>query len=135
RPEISEWGLEGNYSEGDNYTVWADVFDGQSGVENVSASVTNPLSRETMYLMSFNGTVWRVAVPGFNRNGTWRIRVVAYDWAMNVAQTYQEIIEYSSIGPGTFDPTITMPYVVLASAVTMVIAIALATLYDRKQRH
>jgi hypothetical protein len=134
RPEISAWGLEGNYSHGHNFTVWADVIDAKSGIENVSAVVLNPFNKEAKYLMSYNGSTWAVEVPGFIHNGTYRIQVVSYDWGMNVASTYFEIIEYSSSGPFILDPTATMPLVIATSVAAMVIVSILALMFDKKYR-
>ncbi|NHJ14831.1 MAG: hypothetical protein EAX95_14215 [Candidatus Thorarchaeota archaeon] len=134
RPTISDWGLEGNYTGGESYRAWASVDDTPSGVENVSIIIRDPNNFIVEPLLQENGTHWVVDLPGLSLNGTYRFWIESYDWGMNVATSYQRIVEYSSVPPSVVDPSETFLVVVVSSALFAVVTITLSFIYDRRRK-
>jgi hypothetical protein len=133
RPVISTWGIEGNISQGEPYRVWASVEDNMAGVENVSVIVRNPNYFVVKPLLNQNGTHWVVDLPALSINGTWEFWIESYDWAMNVASSFSQTVDYSSIPVRTIDPSETLVVVVASSVGIAAVTIVLALLYDRRR--
>ena len=131
RPEVSEWGLTGNYDQGGAFTAWANVSDNDSGVKNVTF-VIDPF--EDYHPMTFNGSFYEVFVAPLEVNYTYSVWIEAFDNASNRATTYVRIIDLTIGNYTPFDQTVTMPVVVGSSLALMAGAISLAYVYDKRQK-
>lgn len=131
-PSIYGWGTEGEPELGQGFDVWANVSDEDSGVRNVTVEVTGP-NMTLSDLMPFNGTLYSGSVPAFPNSGEFRVRVRAYDIANNTQTSYRITIVYEAEAGPAFDPTVTMPAVVLSSVGLMIGVTVLALIYDRRR--
>ncbi|MFX1369473.1 MAG: hypothetical protein ACFFAY_12815, partial [Promethearchaeota archaeon] len=84
-------------------------------------------------LLHENGTHWVIDLPPLSINGTWEFWIESYDWAMNVASSFSQSIDYSSVLPRTIDPSETLLVAVVSSAGLAAATVVLAVLYDRRR--
>ncbi len=132
RPDVWDWGIEGDPLLGQGFDVWANVSDRDSDLRNVSVQVSGP-NMTLNSLMTFNGTFYTESVPAFPNDGLFTVYILAYDMT-NRSRT-REIVyfEYEEDPIIPIDPTITMPFVVGSSIGLIVLVIGFAIFYDRKR--
>nr|KXH73144.1 MAG: hypothetical protein AM325_08045 [Candidatus Thorarchaeota archaeon SMTZ1-45] len=130
-PDIWEWGIEGEPELGQGFDVWANVSDQDDDLKNVTVQVIGP-NMTINNLMTFNGTFYTGFVPAFPNDGTFSVRIRAYDLENNTRTSTLVYIDFESNPTPTIDPSVTMPIVVGSSVGFMVFVVGLALLYDRR---
>jgi hypothetical protein len=136
--DIHAWGIEGEPELGNGFDVWANVSvdsvlnDDDPGLRNVTVQVSGP-NMTLNNLMTFNGTFYTGSVPAFPNDGTFSVRIRAYDLANASRNSAYIYIDYESDPLPVIDPTVTMPIVVGSSIGLMAVVIGLAIFYDRKK--
>ena len=133
RPEISDWGIEGDPAALEPFGVWAEVHDSGSGVKNVSLVIRNEAGNITMHPLSFNDSLYVAQIQPLGANHTYVLFIEAFDNSDNVATSYARTIDTyvsHSIAP---DPTVTMPYVVGSTLAVAGVTCAAAVIYDRRR--
>lgn len=131
-PNIYEWGIEGQPELGQGFDVWANVSDDETGLRNVTVQVFGP-NMTVNNLMSYNGTYFTGSVPAFPNDGTFNVRIQAFDLANNTRTSAFHIIEFEANPPPTIPENITLPFVVGSSIALMAVVIVLALVYDRRK--
>ncbi len=134
RPEIYGWGIDGSVNTVDSFTVWANVTDRDSGILNVSTVVRidSNVLLTTKTLMSFNGTFYTQSFSALEVNHTYSIWIEAYDTEINRAQSYNRLFDLHVYPNTGIDPSVTLPYVVSGSLVTLLVAVLLAREYHKR---
>jgi len=137
-PTIHAWGIDGDPEVGLGFDVWANVSDDEvlndddPMIRNVTVDVSGP--NMTLYgLMTWNGTFYTASVPAFPNDGTFEVRIWAFDLANNTRNTARRIYEFVAEPPVPIDPNITMPIVVSSSIILFVVVIVLALKYDKRR--
>jgi len=123
RPSIDAWGIDGPIRSGEQFTVWANVSDSESGVLNVSAEILQDGSLYSNSLLEFNGSYFARAIPGLEFNHTYELAIIAFDNAENRAESFTREFDLVINTDTTIDPAVTLPIVVGSS---MVVLVALA---------
>jgi hypothetical protein len=131
-PNVYGWGFEGQPELGQGFGVWANVTDDETGVRNVTVEVFGP-NMTLNSLMSFNGTYYIGSVPAFPNDGTFNVRIRAYDLANNTRTSAFRDIVYESNPPPTIPEDATLPIVVGSSIGFMAVVIVMALVYDRRK--
>lgn len=131
-PNVYGWGFEGQPELGQGFGVWANVTDDETGVRNVTVEVFGP-NMTLNSLMSFNGTYYTGSVPAFPNDGTFDVRIRAYDLANNTRTSAFRDIVYESNPPQTIPEGATLPIVVGSSIGLMAVVIVVALVYDRRK--
>jgi hypothetical protein len=137
-PTIHAWGIEGDPEAGLGFDVWANVSDDvilnddDPALRNVTVQVLGP-NMTLNGLMTFNGTFYTSSVPVFPNDGTFRVRIRAFDLANNTRNSAYQYIEYEGEPEIPIDPNITMPIVVSSGIALIVAVIILARFYDRRR--
>ncbi|MFW9812983.1 MAG: hypothetical protein ACFFF9_11040 [Candidatus Thorarchaeota archaeon] len=137
-PTIHAWGIEGDPMEGLGFDVWANVSDDEilndddPALRNVTVQVTGP-NMTLNGLMAFNGTFYTGSVPAFPNDGTFRVRIRAFDLANNTRNSAYVNIDFEAEPEIPIDPNITMPIVVTSGIGLIVVVIILARYYDRRR--
>ncbi len=131
-PDIWAWGIEGEYELGQGFDVWANVSDQDDDLKNVTVQVIGP-NMTYRSLMTFNGSFYIDSVPAFPNDGTFTVRLRAYDFENNTRTSSPFYIDYISTPPPIIDPSITLPIVVGSSVGLMVVLVGFAYIYDRKK--
>jgi len=132
RPEISSWGIEGPVTQGLEFSAWANVSDTESGVRNVSLSVHGNTGYQSLYALSFNGSLYWADIPGLAVNASYTLYVIAFDWANNSATSYPRNLDLRP-ATSTIDPSVSAPIVVSSSLALMGVITVLAIFYDRRR--
>lgn len=131
QPDIWAWGIEGEPELGLGFDVWANVTDQDDDLKNVSVQVLGP-NMTYRNLLVYNGTFHTGAVPAFPNDGTFSVRIRAYDLENNTRTSYPVYIDFETNRTPTIDPSVTMPIVVSSSVGFMVLVVVLAIIYDRR---
>ena len=137
-PTIHAWGIEGDPGLGLGFDVWANVSDDEilndddPEVRNVTVRVSGP-NMTLNGLMIFNGTFYTGSVPAFPNDGTFTVRIYAYDLTNNSRNTAIEYIDDEGEPVIPIDPNVTMPFVVGGSIGLIAIVIGLALFYDKRR--
>jgi len=135
--DVYAWGIEGEPELGNGFDVWANVSvdaimnDDDPALRNVTVQVSGP-NMALNNLMTFNGTFYTGSVPAFPNDGTFRVRIRAYDLANVSRNSAYEDIVYESDPLPVIDPTVTMPIVVGSSIGFMTVVVGLAIYYDKR---
>jgi hypothetical protein len=135
---VHAWGIEGEPELGNGFDVWANVSvdavlnDDDPGLRNVTVQVSGP-NMTLNNLMTFNGTFYTGSVPAFPNDGTFSVRIRAFDLANESRNSAYQFIEYEGELVIPIDPTVTMPFVVGGSIGLMVVVIGLALRYDKRR--
>jgi hypothetical protein len=132
RPEIYGWGIDGALSDGAAFTVWANVTDEDSGINNVTANVRQDDGSPVVTLLSHNSTFFTAILSGVELNHTYAIWVESYDIAGNVAVSYTRNFDLRIVSNPELDPIVTLPYVVSISLLALGIAIGLSYIYNQR---
>lgn len=135
---VYAWGIEGEPEFGNGFDVWANVSDDDvmndddPGVRNVTVQVTGP--NMTLYnLLTHNGTYYSGSVPAFPNDGTFSVRIHAYNMDNETRTSTEVQIVFESDPTPTVDPSVTMPIVVGSSFGFMAVIAGIALVYDRKR--
>src|SRR5512137_1625549 len=96
RPEISNWGIDGNAKGGESFIAWANVSDASSGVRNVSLIVQPTVGPRLEYPLESNGTLFTDTIPPLEFNRTHTLFIKAFDMANNSATSYPRVIDRRS---------------------------------------
>ncbi|MHA1247022.1 MAG: hypothetical protein ACTSPE_06820 [Candidatus Thorarchaeota archaeon] len=131
RPEISDWGLEGDPSALEPFDVWAEVHDSGSGVKNVSLVIRDEMGNVTKHPLSFNDSLYVAQIQPLRANHTYVLFVEAFDNSDNVATSYSRTIDTHVSRTSAPDPSVTMPYVVGSTLAVAGATCAAAVIYDR----
>ena len=137
-PSIYAWGMEGEPELGLGFDVWANVSDDavlnddDPELRNVTVQVLGP-NMTLNGLMTLNGTFYTGSVPAFPNDGTFTVRIYAFDLTNNSRNSAVRYIEYESEPVIPIDPYITMPFVVVGSLGLMAVVIGLALFYDKRR--
>jgi hypothetical protein len=132
RPEIYGWGIDGDIGEGPTFTVWANVSDSDSGIQNVTVHIRQDGGDSVVNLMTFNSTFHTVTLPNVELNHTYLVWVESYDNAGNLAQSFSRNYDLMINTDITLDPSVTLPYVVSVSIIALVMAIGLSYEYNKR---
>ncbi len=135
RPEIYGWGIDYESSSAMSFIIWANVTDPDSGILNVSGVVRQEIPTVTTnrFLMSFNGTVYHTEAFSLVVNRTYSIWVEVYDNALNRALSNKKQVDLHQVSDTVLDPTVTFPYVVSGSFLTLLVAVLLSVLYHKRK--
>lgn len=132
RPEIYQWGLDNPVNAETAFTVWANVSDRDSGIQNVTAFLQQDIDEPISSIMSFNGSFYTTSFAPVESNHTYSVWIQAYDEAGNLATGYARNFDLRIF----IDPEIvagaTMPFVISGSLVTLVVAIGLSYQYEKR---
>ncbi|MFW9964778.1 MAG: hypothetical protein ACFFCX_14515 [Candidatus Sifarchaeia archaeon] len=131
QPDIWAWGIEGEPELGFGFDVWANVTDQDDDLKNVSVQVLGP-NMTYRNLLVYNGTFHTGAVPAFPNDGTFSVRIRAYDLENNTRTSYPVYIDFEANRTTAVDPSVTMPIVVGSSVGFIVLIVVLAIIYDRR---
>jgi hypothetical protein len=131
-PTIEDWNVTDPAYRGQEFDVWAVVFDDDSGVQNVSLQVRNSVATTNWYIMSYNGTHYTESIPALPVNETYTLRLYAFDLANNSRNSYVKNIDLRITGP-LYDPNITLPFVVSGSLGMFLLVVIVAYFYDKRQ--
>jgi hypothetical protein len=132
RPEIYSWGIDGNIGESPTFTVWANVTDNASGIQNVTANIRQDGGEREVSLMTFNSTFYAVTLPHVELNHTYLVWVESYDNEGNLAVSFSRNFDLMIYTDITIDSSVTFPYVISASLITLVMAIGLSYEYNKR---
>ncbi|MFW9850053.1 MAG: hypothetical protein ACFFF4_13025 [Candidatus Thorarchaeota archaeon] len=132
RPEIYGWGILGHIGESPTFTVWANVTDNDSGVENVTVNIRQDGGSPVVTLMSFNTTFYTLTLPHVELNHTYTVWIESYDVAGNVATSYSRNFDLRIDTVTNLDPIVTLPYVVSVSILTLVVVLWLSNEYNKR---
>ncbi|MFW9788337.1 MAG: hypothetical protein ACFFE1_11715 [Candidatus Thorarchaeota archaeon] len=138
RPNIYGWGMEGEPELGNGFDVWANVTDDEivndddPNIRNVTVRVLGP-NMTFIGLMTHNGTFYTGSVPTFPNEGTFNVRVKAYDMANNSRTSSNIDVVFDSNPTPTIPQTVTMPIVVSTSITLIAFVAVIAVMYDRRK--
>jgi hypothetical protein len=84
-PLIDNWTIipEGNNLDG--FEIIAEVFDDNSGIENVTVHIEVNESLELTHICEYDGLNWSCDIEPFISDSDWRLWIEAWDWGMNLA--------------------------------------------------
>ncbi|MCF2137641.1 MAG: hypothetical protein K9W43_10470 [Candidatus Thorarchaeota archaeon] len=131
RPEISAWGIVGDPSSDNSFSVWANVSDSGTGVRNVSLVTQQDTGNTTVTELLRDGPLYTHDIPGLPVNHTYTLYILAFDLANNSATSYSVTVDTHPTPPATFDPNSAMPVVVVSSLLLGGLTILLAIVYHR----
>jgi hypothetical protein len=124
RPSIDAWGIDGPIRNGEQFTVWANVSDSESGVLNVSAKIIQDGSLYSNPLLEYNGSYFARTIPGLELNHTYELSIVAFDNAENRAESFTRDFDLVIDTGTTINPEVTLP-IVVGSSMAVLVALAL----------
>jgi hypothetical protein len=137
-PTVHAWGIEGDPEDGLGFDVWANVSDDDilndddPALRNVTVQVTGP-NMTLNGLMTFNGTFYTGSVPAFPNDGTFSVRIRAFDLANNTRNSAYRHIEFEGEPVVPIDPNLSMPFVVSSSIGLIIVVLILARNYDKRR--
>ncbi|MBD3405208.1 MAG: hypothetical protein GF411_03615 [Candidatus Lokiarchaeota archaeon] len=134
QPIISNWGTDPLTIDHEEFDVWIEVEDPDSGIENVTLilSIDNELS---YVLCELDDDEYSAHIPAYPNSESMAIQVVAHDWGMNPVALDWRILYGDPILP---DPTIPNPtnplmlQVILISLSGIGLVIVVAFIIKRK---
>ncbi|MBS3795059.1 MAG: hypothetical protein KGY80_09190 [Candidatus Thorarchaeota archaeon] len=132
RPEIASWNFTKEARRGEDFEVWAEVSDTESGVKNVSLVVEETVSNRILYPLSFNSSLYTAQIPALEVNRTYELFIRAFDNANNSATSYRRSIDLRIATTTRINPNVTFLPVVVSSSIVAVTVIVLAYFYDTK---
>ncbi len=133
RPSIDAWGIDGPIRSGEEFTVWANVSDSESGVLNVSAKILQDSSLYSSPLLEYNGSYFASTIPGLELNHTYEISIVALDNAENRAESFSREFALVINTDTTIDPEVTLP-IVVGSSIVVLVALAIFAYRTKEQK-
>ncbi|TFG34547.1 hypothetical protein EU527_02720 [Candidatus Thorarchaeota archaeon] len=89
-PVISTWEVLPRIIT-DGFEVRAQVTDDLSGLENVSVYLWIDQNIINVYPCAYSSGTWNAVVPEFMAANTVEVWIVAWDWAMNIAESTHEV--------------------------------------------
>jgi len=133
RPSIDVWNISRCAYDGEPFTAWADVWDPNSGVRNVSLIIQDTALNRTEYELLDNGSYYVASIGRLQSNRSHELWIYAFDMANNSATTYKLTVNLIESTYTPIDPWVTMPTVVSASIALMAMVICVAVVYDKRR--
>ena len=133
RPSIDVWNISRSAYDGEPFTAWADVWDPNSDVRNVSLIIQDTALNRTEYELLDNGSYYVASIGRLQSNRSHELWIYAFDMANNSATTYKLTVNLIESTYTPIDPWVTMPTVVSASIALMAMVICVAVVYDKRR--
>ncbi len=133
RPSIDVWNISRSAYDGEPFTAWADVWDQNSGVRNVSLIIQDTALNRTEYELLDNGSYYVASIGRLQSNRSHELWIYAFDMANNLATTYKLTVNLIESTYTPIDPWVTMPTVVSSSLALMAMVICVAVVYDKRR--
>ncbi len=132
RPEFFAWDITRPVIINQSFVVWANISETGSGIENASVLVTRN-NYEASHLMKYNGTLWVTTIPALQLNASFEVYIVAFDWALNRAESFSVTIDLRPGEPPPLDPWVTAPIVVIGTGSVLIVVLIVAIIYDKRR--